>query len=186
MNHPSLHCCRFLKPLPYVSHADDRHLIQLLVLTQLLPCLINRCGSTHLQNQLYGQLFTYLADQDVIPIGLYRCADAKLSTRPFVFTNPPPATLLHKGDFVFVLPPPQSELSLDPDTLNYLFCVPEPTRMPSSDDAAAAVAAGGGPAPSSLTINSSMSTTSSSINSVESTNDSGVEITIEIAPEKRE
>jgi hypothetical protein len=49
----------------------------------------------------------------VIPIGLYRSAAARGSEHPYVFTNPPPATILHRDDQVYVLPPPGASLSID-------------------------------------------------------------------------
>ena len=54
----------------------------------------------------YSTVFTTLTSnrQDrCIPIGLYRPAGYRGSTKPYVSTNPPPNTIVVEGDLIFVL-----------------------------------------------------------------------------------
>eukprot|EP00727_Mastigamoeba_balamuthi_P011844 m51a1_g7282 putative cation channel family protein (969) ;mRNA; f:19045-26498 len=59
--------------------------------------------------QTYGELFEELLARGALPLGLYRCRDAKGSLEPYVFTNPPPETLLAREDLVFCTSEQSSE-----------------------------------------------------------------------------
>jgi hypothetical protein len=62
-----------------------------------------------MQHKTYGFLFESLAEQGVVPMGLYRevlpsvCLERHLNTLPYVYTNPPASTELFAGDKVFLL-----------------------------------------------------------------------------------
>eukprot|EP00727_Mastigamoeba_balamuthi_P008703 m51a1_g4455 putative cation channel family protein (974) ;mRNA; r:170815-175326 len=51
----------------------------------------------------YGELFDKLVEEGVVPLGLFRCEDARGGMEPYVFTNPPPDTQLARDDRVFAL-----------------------------------------------------------------------------------
>jgi hypothetical protein len=83
-----------------VLHGDSPSQIRSSAVLQCIKC------PSHLENKPFGEAFGMMCSSDhpVIPIGLYREANDE-STAPFrfMYTNPPPTTLIHPTDFLFVL-----------------------------------------------------------------------------------
>jgi hypothetical protein len=54
-------------------------------------------------NKRYDVIFPKLAVRDILLLGIFRTAGNLGASLPYVFTNPPPNTVLHAGDRLFVL-----------------------------------------------------------------------------------
>lgn len=51
----------------------------------------------------HHEMYTALIARDILPLALYRCPQMTGAPLPFVFTCPPPNTILHEKDMVIVL-----------------------------------------------------------------------------------
>ncbi len=54
-------------------------------------------------NKRYDVIFPKLAAREILLLGIFRTAGNLGASLPYVFTNPPPNTVLHAGDRLFVL-----------------------------------------------------------------------------------
>ncbi|PRP83760.1 hypothetical protein PROFUN_09092 [Planoprotostelium fungivorum] len=59
---------------------------------------------------VFQEMFEYLLERKMVPIGLYRSSDVHISRHPYVLTNPPPNLSLSKTDQIFVLAERQPNL----------------------------------------------------------------------------
>lgn len=105
----------FTKVMTNMWKSDGRllHLMRLLVLhgdtpSQIQSSAVLRCVPCpeYAQNKTFSDVFKSfcLTEHPVILIGLYREAvDESSRSFRFVYTNPPPSSLLHPSDYLFVL-----------------------------------------------------------------------------------
>jgi len=90
-----------LKPLVYgrkkVDKKGNLRISHVLLLVPVPECCVNK---------EYRELVAYMLGEPEhdIPIGLYRAPHSqRMTTKAYVFTNPPPSTIVHRDDKVYVL-----------------------------------------------------------------------------------